>query len=98
MTLQISQMENPMFSATIDQIRLRRATDLPVFSQKTGSSGFHSEIQRDIRYASFTFQRSSFGNTRLPASTPRGRAERVFVFLRLPVRSIAVVTGRAGAP
>src|SRR5258708_17409993 len=43
--LQISQTENPMCSATIDQMRLRRAMTLPVEFQKTASSGFHSEIQ-----------------------------------------------------
>src|SRR5277367_4117952 len=43
--LQISQTENPTFSATIDQIRLRRATVLPVEFQNVSSSGFHSEIQ-----------------------------------------------------
>jgi hypothetical protein len=43
--LQISQTENPTFSATIDQIRLRRATNLPVEFQNVSSSGFHSEIQ-----------------------------------------------------
>jgi hypothetical protein len=34
-----------MFSATIDQIRLRRATNLPVDSQNVVSSGLQSEIQ-----------------------------------------------------
>src|ERR1700748_3066656 len=43
--LQISQTENPMFSATIDQIRLRRATNLPVEFQNFSSSGLQSEIQ-----------------------------------------------------
>src|ERR1700755_975746 len=43
--LQISQTENPMCSATIDQIRLRRAMVLPVVFQNVSSSGFHSEIQ-----------------------------------------------------
>src|ERR1700739_1427889 len=43
--LQISQTENPMCSATIDQMRLRRATTLPVVFQNVSSSGFHSEIQ-----------------------------------------------------
>src|SRR5579863_7793905 len=43
--LQISQTENPTCSATIDQIRLRRATTLPVEFQNVSSSGFHSEIQ-----------------------------------------------------
>src|ERR1700722_10888987 len=43
--LQISQTENPICSATIDQMRLRRATTLPVLFQKVSSSGFHSEIQ-----------------------------------------------------
>src|ERR1700761_5018362 len=43
--LQISHTENPMCSATIDQIRLRRAVTLPLVSQKVGSSGFQSEIQ-----------------------------------------------------
>src|SRR5258708_26561105 len=43
--LQISQTENPMCSATIDQIRLRRATTLPLLFQNVSSSGFQSEIQ-----------------------------------------------------
>src|SRR5579863_5852764 len=43
--LQINQTENPMCSATIDQIRLRRAITLPLVSQKVRSSGFQSEIQ-----------------------------------------------------
>src|SRR6476646_7834175 len=43
--LQISQTEKPMCSATIDQIRLRRATNLPVEFQKLSSSGFQSDIQ-----------------------------------------------------
>src|SRR5271155_632872 len=43
--LQISQTEKPICSATIDQMRLRRATNLPVVSQNFGSSGFQSEIQ-----------------------------------------------------
>src|SRR5947209_3442511 len=43
--LQISQTEKPIFSATIDQIRLRRATNLPVDSQNALSSGLQSEIQ-----------------------------------------------------
>src|SRR5580692_9137558 len=43
--LQISQTENPICSATIDQIRLRRATTLPVVFQNVSSSGFQSEIQ-----------------------------------------------------
>src|ERR1700753_2688134 len=34
-----------MFSATIDQIRLRRATNFPVDSQNAMSSGLQSEIQ-----------------------------------------------------
>src|ERR1700744_2362526 len=34
-----------MFSATIDQIRLRRATNLPVEFQNVSSSGLQSEIQ-----------------------------------------------------
>src|ERR1700685_732828 len=42
--LQISQTENPICSATIDQIRLRRATVLPLEFQNVSSSGFHSEI------------------------------------------------------
>src|SRR6202166_2507337 len=43
--LQISQTENPICSATIDQIRLRRATTLPLEFQNVSSSGFQSEIQ-----------------------------------------------------
>jgi hypothetical protein len=43
--LQISQTEKPMCSATIDQIRLRRAMNLPLEFQNCVSSGFQSEIQ-----------------------------------------------------
>src|SRR6516162_4437718 len=43
--LQISQTENPMCSATIDQIRLRRAMNLPLEFQNVTFSGFQSEIQ-----------------------------------------------------
>src|ERR1700722_3654088 len=43
--LQISQTENPICSATIDQMRLRRAITLPFEFQNVSSSGFHSEIQ-----------------------------------------------------
>src|SRR6516164_5997693 len=43
--LQISQTENPMCSATIDQIRLRRAMNLPLEFQNVSFSGFQSEIQ-----------------------------------------------------
>src|SRR6516164_9150769 len=43
--LQMSQIENPRCSAKIDQIRLRRAMNLPVDFQNVSSSGFHSEIQ-----------------------------------------------------
>ena len=43
--LQISQIEKPTCSATIDQMRLRVAIFLPFESQKFLSSGFQSEIQ-----------------------------------------------------
>src|SRR5258708_38333574 len=43
--LQTSQIENPRCSAMIDQMRLRRATVLPVESQNFSSSGCHSAIQ-----------------------------------------------------
>src|SRR5690348_2981891 len=43
--LQISHTENPICSATIDQIRLRRAMVLPVAFQNASSSGLQSEIQ-----------------------------------------------------
>src|SRR6266851_4633820 len=43
--LQMSQIEKPRCSARIDQIRLRRAMNLPFDSQNFSSSGFHSEIQ-----------------------------------------------------
>src|SRR6185369_13282920 len=47
--LHSSQIENPRCSAKIDQMRLRRATNLPVVSQNLGSSGCHSEIQVGLR-------------------------------------------------
>src|SRR5579862_727096 len=47
--LQISQIEKPRCSATIDQIRLRRAMNLPVEFQKSGSSGRQSDIQLEVR-------------------------------------------------
>jgi hypothetical protein len=43
--LQINQTEKPTCSATIDQIRLRRAMTLPLVSQNDSSSGRQSEIQ-----------------------------------------------------
>src|SRR5436309_2752019 len=43
--LQISQTETPICSATIDQMRLRRAMTLPLVFQNVSSSGFQSEIQ-----------------------------------------------------
>ena len=49
--LHTNHTEKPMFSATIDQNRLRRAIDLPVRSQKTGSSGSHSLIHLDMHAA-----------------------------------------------
>src|SRR5216683_2206672 len=47
--LQISQTEKPICSATIDQIRLRRAMNLPLEFQNFSSSGFQSEIQEVVR-------------------------------------------------
>src|SRR5262245_38794841 len=44
--LQISQIEKPRCSATIDQMRFRCAMALPPEFQNFSSSGFHSEIQR----------------------------------------------------
>src|SRR5712691_5276984 len=46
--LQTSQTENPRFSARIDQMRFRRAIDLPLFSQNSESSGFQSLIHLDM--------------------------------------------------
>src|SRR5690242_12003895 len=43
--LQISQTEKPICSAMIDQIRLRRAMNLPFVFQNVSSSGFQSKIQ-----------------------------------------------------
>src|SRR5947209_7684661 len=47
--LQSSQIEKPRCSATIDQMRLRRAMYLPVDSQNFSFSGFQSEIQLRFR-------------------------------------------------
>src|SRR5438445_8080747 len=47
--LQISQTEKPICSATIDQIKLRRAMNLPLEFQNLSSSGFQSEIQVVVR-------------------------------------------------
>src|ERR1700751_1756348 len=47
--LQISQIEKPRCSATIDQIRLRRAMALPPEFQNFSSSGFQSAIHRVLR-------------------------------------------------
>src|SRR5712664_3884274 len=46
--LQTSHTENPRFSARIDQMRLRRAIDFPLFSQNSASSGFQSLIHLDM--------------------------------------------------
>src|SRR3954453_20906305 len=43
--LQTSQIEKPICSATIDQIRLRRAIRFPRVSQNASSSGCQSDIQ-----------------------------------------------------
>src|SRR5215510_9779995 len=51
--LQISQTEKPICSATIDQIRLRRATVLPVVFQNASSSGRQSEIQVGFPFGFF---------------------------------------------
>src|ERR1700729_3501374 len=57
--LQISQTENPICSATIDQMRLRRAITLPFEFQNVSSSGFHSEIQAgSLLIRDFLSQRS----------------------------------------
>src|SRR5579863_2069639 len=66
--LQISHTENPMCSATIDQIKLRRAVTLPLVSQKVGSSGFQSEIQ----VGSFEFIEISFVQSRAHRVANRG--------------------------
>src|SRR5712691_7796011 len=47
--LQTSQIEKPRCSATIDQIRLRRAMNLPLAFQNFSSSGFQSEIHVVLR-------------------------------------------------
>src|SRR5215469_1156351 len=46
--LQMSQIEKPRCSATIDQIRFRRAIALPSAFQNFSSSGFQSEIHRPL--------------------------------------------------
>src|SRR3954451_21134464 len=46
--LHSSQIENPMCSTTIDQIRLRRATRWPVAAQNDSSSGSHRVIHRPL--------------------------------------------------
>src|SRR5829696_3824066 len=45
-----SHAENPMCSAKIDQIKLRRAIGLPTVSQNFGSSGRQSSIQLSPRF------------------------------------------------
>src|SRR5215217_4142643 len=45
LTLHSSQTEKPRCSAKIEKIRFRRATGLPVDSQKLGSSGSQWSIQ-----------------------------------------------------
>src|SRR5215813_2086462 len=47
--LQSNQIEKPRCSATIDQMRLRRAIVLPLVFQNVSSSGFQSEIQVELR-------------------------------------------------
>src|SRR5215831_13292228 len=53
--LQISQIEKPRCSATIDQMRLRRAMNLPFDSQYFSFSGSQSEIQVVLRSLIETF-------------------------------------------
>src|ERR1700761_3454824 len=61
-----------MFSATIDQIRLRRAMNLPLDSQNFWSSGFQSEIQ--VGFCSL-IRRVPF-NRALPRTGARSREAR----------------------
>src|SRR5580692_3002320 len=71
--LQISQTENPICSATIDQMRLRLAMNLPLDSQNFSSSGFQSEIHVDMLIAlSFVLSCSSrsIGRSRGQQKTP----------------------------
>src|ERR1700722_20281382 len=83
--LQISHTENPMCSATIDQIKLRRAVTLPLVSQKVGSSGFQSEIQTgsfdigsfELIEISFVRKGSSFGRAHRVAIRGHSNAFRV---------------------
>src|SRR6516164_10581163 len=65
--LQISQIENPRCSAKIDQIKFRRAINLPFDSQNLWSSGFQSEIQL-VPIAIMAFSRS-----RQSQMAPQGR-------------------------
>jgi hypothetical protein len=73
--LQISHTENPMCSATIDQIKLRRAVTLPLVSQKVGSSGFQSEIQiGSFEVGSFELIEISFVQSRAHRIAIRGHS------------------------
>src|SRR5258707_14866513 len=68
--LQISQTEKPMCSATIDQMRLRRATALPLVFQYVSSSGFQSEIQVVLLIEDF------LSASRFPAAAPKTKKPR----------------------
>src|SRR6185312_14791254 len=74
---QIAQTENPMCSATIDQIKLRRATNLPLDSQNFSSSGFHSEIQVFEIEVGFSLIRNvlSQASVRALGNPPVGRSQ-----------------------
>jgi hypothetical protein len=80
---QISQTENPMFSATIDQIKLRRATNLPVEFQNVSSSGLQSEIQI-VLFGFCSLTQISFLRSMAARQTPERQ-------------TAAMTTGRAGA-
>src|SRR6476646_4577075 len=63
--LQISPTEKPICSATIDQIRLRRATALPPAFQNASSSGRQSEIHVGLFVIANPFQSSPLRRCRL---------------------------------
>src|SRR5215510_9303257 len=92
--LQISQIEKPRCSATIDQMRLRRAMNLPLDSQYFSFSGSQSEIQVVFRSLMRDFPfwndaRSSRAAVGQKKGRPQRRSKASFRAAALPVRSIS---------
>src|ERR1700722_2897126 len=91
--LQVSQIEKPICSATIDQIKLRRAMNLPLASQNFVSSGFQSEIQEVL--GSLILRCPSFEcSPRLPRRIPGQKKAAVGKSARRSLQTAALLSVR----